>query len=119
RRKKKISKIKHIVNSLDSLGVNKKKSKDLDSALAKLDSEVRLVRNAWAHDGGVDTKGKISKNVTGLERNYSQILVKAEYLKEVIELLKIVSNEYNNAIYKLEKPANKLSQRDTVSGAPA
>ena len=101
------SKIKHLVNSIEEFNLSVKNTVELKEAINKLDSQVRHVRNAWAHHGGIDAKGKLQGNISGIEKRYSQIVVKPSYLVKVIELLKIVSKEFNDAIYRLPSTAKK------------
>ncbi|QYK07596.1 hypothetical protein [Shewanella mangrovisoli] len=105
--KKNISKLRHMVNCFSKIGIPSAPTKDFLSSVNTLDEEVRVIRNAWAHDGGKDLKNKIAKGSFGVEVKYSQIVISKEYIQSVISLMHIVSQELNKSVRSFVIAANK------------
>ena len=106
-KKDKISKLKHMINCFSKMGIPPEPTKEYASAVKTLDDEVRLIRNAWAHDGGKDAKDKIPDGIEGIVKKYSQIVISKEYIKNVVSLMHVISQELNNSVRSAAIAANK------------
>ncbi len=111
-KKEKISKLKHMINCFNKIGIPPEPTKEYTSAVKTLDDEVRLIRNAWAHDGGKDPKGKIPDDIAGIENKYSQIAISKEYIRSVVSLMHIISKELNDSVRNVAIAASKQKQAD-------
>lgn len=106
-KKEKISKLRHMVNCFSKIGIPTAATKEYESSVNTLDEEVRIIRNAWAHDGGKDPKNKIPEGTLGIVKKYSQIAISKEYIQSVVSLMHIVSQELNKSVRNVVIAANK------------
>lgn len=95
-----ISKIDHLSDSLKDFGLGRNISEELDEAIGCLNDEVRLVRNAWAHNGGEDAEGRLGNNVDGITIKQSKIIISPAYIERVVRLMEIAAKSYNDEIYR-------------------
>lgn len=98
---KPISKFIHLISELKKQRVPSNPSVEFDRYVRTLDSEVRVIRNAWAHDGGVDIKNKLLKGIPGITTIDSQLAISKEYIDKVIELMTYISQELNSSAQPL------------------
>jgi len=106
-RKPKGKNISYLKNILDSFTRKKPHfvhSCEYNSAVDRLDNEVRTIRNAWVHNGGTMTTNEFTDNINGIEIQSSRVVISKEYIICVINLMKIVSASlklsFNNAANK-------------------
>ena len=109
-KKDKISKLKHMINCFSKMGMPAEPTREYVSAVNTLDDEVRLIRNAWVHDGGKDPMDKIPDGIEGIVKKYSQIEISKEYIKNVVLLMHVISRELNNSVRSATIAAYKQKQ---------
>lgn len=111
-KKGKISKLKHMLNCFSKIKIPPEPTEEFVSAMKVLDEEVRLIRNAWAHDGGKDPEDEIPDDIEGIIKKYSQIAISKEYIKNVVSLMHIISQELSDSVRSAAIAANKKKQAD-------
>ena len=111
RKKPGVSKIGHLSEALSEFGLGRNISEELDEAIGHLNDEVRLVRNAWAHNGGEDIKGSLGDDVEGINIKGSKIIISSEYIGKVLDSMEVSAKIYNKAIYSLKKGSQKPSDQ--------
>ncbi|WP_413472485.1 hypothetical protein [Shewanella baltica] len=104
---KKISDFKHVINCLSKIGIPPEPTKEYEFSVKTLDCEVRLIRNAWAHNSGKDPKNKIPKGIPGIGEKYSQIAISKEYINKVVSLMHALSQELNKSVRNYTIATNK------------
>lgn len=115
--KGRISTLIHIINELSNAGVPEKQTEDFSELIKELNDEVRHVRNAWAHNGGVDKKGNLTKIPYGISVRGLRLIISREYIEKVIKVMSHISVTLNTSAQKLFLAANKASQSTPKSGA--
>lgn len=100
-----ISKFRHILNQFEKLDCLLDCSEGFNRYVTVLDNEVRIIRNAWAHNGGIDTKEKIPDSVSGITKIHSQICISKEYIEHAWKMFSTVSNDVISSITNRIKAA--------------
>lgn len=107
----------HLINELIELGVPNEQTDAFNELIKSLNDEVRHVRNAWAHNGGVDKDNKLTQIPNGISVSGLRLIISREYIVKVIQLMSRLSVFLNSSAQKLFIAANKASQSAPKSGA--
>lgn len=99
--KNRISTFMHIINELKRHGVPKQKSKKFHELINLLNNEVRHIRNAWAHNSGVDKDNKLNKIPVGITVSGLRLIISKEYIEKVINIMNQISITLNASTQKL------------------
>ena len=98
-----ISQFIHVINCFKKIGCLSKSTDSFTGYIELLNNEVRIIRNIWAHDGGVDLKGKLSEPITGISIMNNQVNISSTYIKEVGDIMRYVSKEIIESVsHRLE-----------------
>ena len=107
-----ISYLFHMITEFKKLRIPSDPSGEFDGAIDTLDNETRLIRNAWAHNGGKYIDNGILDGIEGIEKHYSQISISKEYTDKVIRYMNVVSLELNDTVRKIAIEEHKRKQAD-------
>lgn len=93
----KLSKIRNFLNRLQVCGVV---PPEIHETFDFLDNDVRHIRNAWAHNNGKNTRGKVRKDIEGVEYVYSQLSLSPEFIAKVTKSMNYVAKTITDSIVR-------------------
>ncbi|KZZ67581.1 hypothetical protein, partial [Oleiphilus sp. HI0128] len=93
RRPKDKSKFLHLIEQFEKLECLTEPTQEFRESIDLLNNQVRIIRNAWAHDGGVDLKSKLPEVIDGISKKNNKINISGEYIDKAWNMMNIVSKE--------------------------
>lgn len=96
-----ISQFTHIINSFKHFGCLGEESENFTQATERLNGEVRLIRNAWAHNGGKLKNNDVVDGIDGVLISTGQVSLSVNYIKLVSELMALVTNELSDSVVEI------------------
>ncbi|MEZ8114234.1 hypothetical protein AB4163_21510 [Vibrio splendidus] len=96
-----VSQLTHITNCFKRLGCLDIESDEFIQAVERLNGEVRLVRNAWAHNGGKLKNNDAIADVEGITLLTGQVNLSSNYINQVSELMALVTSELSDSVVEV------------------
>ncbi len=77
------------------------RSDEFIQAVSRLNGEVRLIRNAWAHNGGKLKNNDVIADVEGITLLTGQVNLSSNYINQVSELMALVTSELSDSVVEV------------------